>query len=58
MTDQEPIATLDGACWYYEGPVGEQVKTRHEGKIEVYPNWVYLGAGHWVPRERVEQVVR
>lgn len=55
----DPLVETDNAtCWYYEGPAGEQSKVRHEGKVEVYENWVYLGMGHWVPRERVEQVTR
>jgi len=60
MTDREPITTIDdGVVWYYEGPDDADLKTRHEGRIEVYPNWVRLGGlgiPTWVPRERVEQV--
>jgi hypothetical protein len=49
----------DGVCWIFEGEDAD-VQCRHEGTIEVYPNWVRLGGGldipNWVPLERVEQV--
>lgn len=57
-TNFNPIVEFHGVCWYYEGPAGEREKVRHEGRIEVHPNWAYLGSGHCVPRERVEQVMR
>jgi hypothetical protein len=57
MTHQPIREIEDGVVWYHEGET--DAKTKHEGKIEVYPNWVRLGGlmiNSWVPRERVEQV--
>jgi hypothetical protein len=56
----DPLVEIeDGVCWIFEGEDAD-VECRHEGAIEVYPNWVRLGDGldipNWVPRERVEQV--
>jgi len=56
----EPLVAIDdGIVWYFEGEDRDH-KIKHEGQIEVYPNWVRLGGGlgvpSWVPRERVEQV--
>jgi hypothetical protein len=48
----------DGVVWYFEGE-DAALKGKHEGPIEVYPNWIRLGGlgiSTWVPRERVEQV--
>ena len=47
----------NGTLWYFEGEDAE-IKCRHEGVIELYPDWVRLGGMNstWVPRERVEQV--
>lgn len=57
MTD--PIKELQNATvWYYEAEQTEATKVRHEGKAEIYPNWVRLGGptAAWIPRDRVEQV--
>lgn len=40
MTETEPIKQLNGVCWYYPGGKervdAEDVKTKHEGEIEIY----------------------
>lgn len=55
----EPLVEIeDGVVWYFEGE-DAGLKGKHEGRIEVYPDWVRLGGlavPAWVPRERVEQV--
>lgn len=55
----EPLIEIeDGVVWYFEGESANS-KTKHEGHIEVYPDWLRLvgmAVPAWVPRERVEQV--
>jgi hypothetical protein len=59
MTDSTPLLEIeDGVAWYFEGTDGAS-KTKHEGSVAVYPDWVRLGGlaiPTWVPRDRVEQV--
>jgi hypothetical protein len=63
MTETEPIKQINGVCWYYPGGKeradAEDVKTKHEGEIEIYPGWVKLGRvqATWIPREDVEQIL-
>jgi hypothetical protein len=48
----------DGTVWYFEDAEMEN-STKHEGRVEIRPNWVVLkglAITSWVPRERVEQV--
>lgn len=56
---REPLREIEnGVCWIFEGEDAD-IKSRHQGAIEVYANWVRLGGSgipNWVPRERVEQV--
>lgn len=59
--DTEPIAEFkDAKVWYYESnAANEDLKTKHEGPVKIYPNWVRLGAvaiPTWIPRENVQQV--
>lgn len=66
MTDSDPIKTIeDGVIWYVPGLASiesqdtyNDLKTKHEGKIEIYPSWVRFGGLQpvWVPREDVEQI--
>ena len=55
----EPLVAIDdGIVWYFEGE-DRNHKIKHEGQIEVYPDWVWIGdlaVPAWIPRERVEQV--
>jgi hypothetical protein len=49
----------NGVVWFVEGEDAD-LQGKHEGPIELYPDWVRLvgtgGIPTWVPRERVEQV--
>ncbi|ELZ94896.1 hypothetical protein C440_07467 [Haloferax mucosum ATCC BAA-1512] len=51
-----PVAVIEnGTAFYYEG-----ASARHEGRIEIYDDYVRLCGGPsstWVPRENVEQVL-
>jgi hypothetical protein len=44
----------DGVVWYSEG----DDRTKHEGQVELFPDWVRLGGSipTWVPREKIEEV--
>ncbi|WP_435069196.1 hypothetical protein [Haloplanus sp. C73] len=58
MTSSSPFKRIEGGvCWYFEGEDAD-IKCRHEGAIELYPDWIRLGGPipNWIPRERVEQV--
>lgn len=55
-----PVCKIqNGTCRYFEGEPGEEYEVKHEGGIEIYPNWVRLTGGptrSWIPREQVEGV--
>jgi hypothetical protein len=51
------LSTLSSAVvWYHE----EGGRVKHEGGVDIYSNWVKLHGpmSQWVPRERVEGVIR
>jgi hypothetical protein len=62
----EPIKTIeDGVLWYVPGATSvddmdtyNSLKTKHEGKIEIYDDWVRFGGmtSVWIPRESVDQI--
>jgi hypothetical protein len=55
---EEPIKRIEnGVVWYFEGE-GADIKGKHEGTVEIWPDFVRLVGPipTWVPRERVEQV--
>jgi hypothetical protein len=59
MTDHGPLKEIqDGVIWYYEQ--GAEDPTKHQGYVEIYPNWVRIVGGPtlgvWIPRERVDQI--
>lgn len=70
--DREPLAVIqDGVCYYHEAAVAvgdydppddpeyHPSPTRHEGRIEIYDDWVRLGGtpiAGWHPREAIEQI--
>lgn len=54
----EPLVSLEAAvAWYFEGADAD-VEVKHEGRVEVYPDWIRLGGpvAAWIPRERVGEV--
>jgi hypothetical protein len=54
-TPKEPLADYENAVvWFEDEETG--LAKKHEGRVRLYPNWVRCGFGHWVPRERVEQI--
>jgi hypothetical protein len=65
-SDSDPIKTIeDGILWYVPGGASiddeetyNDVKTKHEGKIEIYPGWVRFGGmtRAWIPRESVDEI--
>jgi hypothetical protein len=71
MNEREPIQSYDDATvWYFEdsaetpeNPERNGYETRHqvrhEGGVDIFPNWVVLTGAPgetWVPREYVEHI--
>lgn len=66
MTESDPIKTIDdGVAWYVPGAVSvddqdtyNSLKTKHEGRIEIYDGWVRLGGTvtAWIPRESIDEI--